>query len=307
MKTEKRDKRSRILLISIITGLFLLNGWLIVSLINKDKRLDDSTEKNVVLSEEKERLSEMLNDAEEELEEYRGETERLDSIVDERDRVIANKVAQIRALLRGDRLTKNQLRDAENKIRNLNGEIATYKAQLDSLRTKNEFLQEEVRTKDDELVNRAERIDELETDYDKAMEKVRIASRLEALNLIATGIRFNWQDKEKETSRLSRADKVRVTFKLDNNETATKGSKTVYLKLITPSKATLHNDEMGSGTFTYQGEESLYTAKQRFNFNNENEELAFYWDKSPSMIAGDYEAYLFCEDHIIGKTQFRLK
>lgn len=294
-------------MISIITGLFLLNGWLIVSLINKDKRLTDSTEKNVVLTEEKERLSEMLNDAEEELEEYRGETERLDSIVDERDRVIANKVAQIRALLKGDKLTKNQLREAENQIRTLNSEIASYKAQLDSLRTKNEFLQEEVRTKDDELENRAERIDELETDYNEALETIKIASRLEAVDLEASGIRMNWQDKEKETARLGRAEKIRVSFKLAKNETTKKGSKTVYLKIITPSKATLHNEERGSGTFTYKGEESLYTAKQRFNFNNDNEELAFYWDKSPSMIAGDYEAYLFCEDHIIGQASFNLR
>lgn len=306
MKAEERDKRSRILLISIIAGLFLLNGWLIVSLINKDKRLTVTEEQRDELSDEKERLDAMLDEAEEELLSYKGRNQALDSIVDERDKIIANKVSQIRALLKNEGLSRDQLRKAEGQIRNLNSEIAMYKIQLDSLKTKNQFLQEEVQMKDGELETRAERIDKLEKDYDAAMTRVRIASRLEALDLEAFAIKVKG-DKERETARLSKADKIKIGFKLDKNETAEKGSKTVYLKIITPAKATLHNEGKGSGRFIYHGEESLYTAKQTFNFANKNERLNFYWPKSSGMITGPYEAYLFCEDHIIGKVEFSLK
>lgn len=307
MKAEEKDRRSRILLISIISGLFLLNGWLIVSLINKDKRLTETEVQKEELTEEVDRLDQLLDEAEAQLLEYKGKNEALDSIVDERDRIIANKVAQIRAMLRSENLTKEQLTRAEQQIRTLNGLIATYRAQLDTLRTKNKYLQEEIEAKDDELVSRAERIGALEESNQVANEKVRIASRLEALELEAVAVRDRSGGKEKETTKLSRADKIRISFSLAKNEVAEKGSKTVYLKIITPSKATLHNEEAGSGKFTYMGEESLYTAKQKFNFANKNEKLVFYWNKSNGMIAGDYEAYLFCEDHIIGKTAFSLK
>lgn len=307
MKAEEKDRRSRILLIVIITGLFLLNGWLIVSLINKDKRLTETEVQKEELTEEVDRLDQLLDEAEEQLLEYKGKNQALDSIVDERDRIIANKVAQIRAMLRSENLTKEQLERAEQQIRTLNGLIATYRAQLDTLRTKNKFLEEEITLKDEELDSRAERIGVLEESNAAANEKIRIASRLEATKLLAVAVRDRSGGKEKETNRLSRADKIRITFTLGKNEVAEKGSKTVYLKIITPSKATLHNAEAGSGKFTYMGEESLYTAKQKFNFANKNEELTFYWNKSAGMIAGEYEAYLFCEDHIIGKTGFSLK
>jgi len=307
LKAEERDKRSRILLISIIAGLFLLNGWLIVSLINKDKRLTVTEEQRDEITEEKERLDAMLDEAEAELLDYKGRNQALDSIVDERDKIIANKVSQIRALLKNEGLSRDQLRRAESQIRNLNSEIAQYKIQLDSLKTKNQFLQDEVTMKDGELESRAERIDKLEQDYDDAMKRVRIASRLEALDLEAYAVKVKGSEKEKETNRLSKADKVKISFTLDNNETAEKGTKTVYLKIITPAKATLHNEGKGSGKFVYHGEESLYTAKQKFNFANKNEKLTFYWDKSPGMITGSYEAYLFCEDHIIGKVDFTVK
>ena len=102
-------------------------------------------------------------------------------------------------------------------------------------------------------------------------------------------------------------NKINISFTLDKNEIATKGKKTVYLKIITPSKATLSDEGRGSGTFTFKGEKSLYTAKKEVEFNNSNEKMNFSWDKSAALSAGDYEVYLFCEDFIIGKSKFSLK
>jgi cell division protein FtsB len=307
LKTEEKDKRSRIILFVIISLLFLLNIVLIYSLINKDKRITKTEVQRDELADEKLRLDKMLDEAEVQLTDYKGKNQELDSIINERDKIIANKVAQIRSLLKGGNLTKDQLERAEAQIRSLNSEIASYKAQLDSLKTKNRFLEDEVYMKNSELKDRDSRIDKLETDYDKALAKVKIGSRLEALDLEAMAVKVKGSEKEKEVTKLSKADKIKVSFTISKNEIAEKGTKTVYLKIITPSKSTLHNESAGSGKFVYQGEESLYTSKQQFNFANKNEKMQFFWDKSPGMIVGDYEAYLFCEDHIIGKAAFSLK
>jgi hypothetical protein len=138
-------------------------------------------------------------------------------------------------------------------------------------------------------------------------EQVRVASQLKAINLTATPIRVRWNEKEKSTNRLASVDRINVTFTIDKNEVAAKTSKTVYLKIITPSKATLSDESKGSGTFKYKGEQSLYTSKKDFQFSNSNEKLTFAWDKSASLLAGDYEVYLFCEEFIIGTTKFTLK
>jgi hypothetical protein len=307
LKNEEKDKRSRLYLFIIIVALFVVNGILIYNLINNEKKIVEVEEKNENLTSEVNRLDAELDEMVLQLDEYRGKNMQLDSIIAARDKVISNKISQIRGMLKDKNVTKEQINQAEMEIRALNGRISRYRAQVDSLSKQNKYLVDEVYLRDQEINRQIEEKEKLNTDLDAAKAKIRIGSILKIKSIRAEGVRFKGSKTEKVVTKLSKTDKVRIWFTLDNNEIAEPGNRLCYLKIITPSKSTLHNEERGSGKFTYQGEESLYTAKQAFTFRNQNEEITFYWDKSPAMISGDYEAYIFCEDAIIGKTEFTLR
>lgn len=307
LKNEEKDKRSRLYLFIIIIALFLVNGILIYNLIGNEKQIAATEEKNDTLESDKIRLEAELDQMSIQLDSYRGQNEELDSIILERDREIQNKIAQLRARIKQDGISKADLEQAAMEIRALNGRVAFLKNQVDSLSKQNEYLRQDIDSKDQEIQKRQLKEDQLTSDLTAASEKVKIGSRLKVKYINAVAVKVKDEDRDREVTRLARADKIRVNFILEKNDVADHGNRVCYLKIITPSKSTLHNEERGSGKFTFKGEESLYTAKQPFVFRNQNEEITFYWDKSPAMIPGDYEAYIFCDDGIIGKTNFILK
>ncbi|MFT4521474.1 MAG: hypothetical protein ACI8ZN_000407 [Bacteroidia bacterium] len=307
LKNEEKDKRSRLFLFLIIGALFLVNGWLIYNLWQKNDKIEVVEKENVDLSAEAEALEVELDKMELQLQDYVGRNKTLDSLISEKDRDIANKVAQIRSLLKNKNISKEQLAQARAEKNNLTGKIAFYTQQVDSLSKLNQFLEDKVYASEQEIMQQKSDRNFLEGELNTANNKVNIASKLKVKNIFATGVKIKNDDTEKDLSKLSRMDRIKVEFTLDNNPIAVHGPKTVYLKILSPSKSPLQDNASGSGKFNFQGEESIFTAKQTFNFSNENEILVFYWNKSNALISGEYEAHIFCEDVIIGTTKFELK
>lgn len=307
LKTTEKDRRGRVFLFAIIIILFIFNGLLIYNLINKDNDLTLTEEKLESTENERLELQKELETTQLELEEYIGQNAALDSIIQSRDSELAQRAAKVRSLLSQNNLTKEQLANARQEIASLKSMIARYETEIDSLSKENTFLRDENYAMKQEIEAAKEINQDLESRNRSLNEKVNIASRLKAENIFASGVKVRWNEKEKETSRLSAAEKIVVRFNLDENEVANKGKKTIYFKLLSPSKNTIHNEAAGSGTFSFRGEESLYTSKQVIDFQNKNEQLEFIWEKSPAMIEGRYEAHLFCEDYEIGTAEFELR
>lgn len=304
---DKKDKRSRLLLIIIISILFLINAGLIYNLISKDNELTITKEELVDTRTERDKLEKIKAELDLALDSLHGRNELLDSVISSKEGVIREKVARIQQLISSGKVTRSQLEQARKEIAELRAFVTRYTAQIDSLSKQNEYLRDENYTIKKDLDFERERAKNLEDENTDLSTKVAIGSRMNAENLVAAGVKEKWSGKEKETTRLNAADRIKVSFNLANNAIADKGPKKVYLKIITPSKATLSNEQAGSGTFNFKGEESLFTLSKDVNFQNKNEKVTFYWEKSSSMASGEYEAYLFCEDYIIGETKFELK
>lgn len=305
-KNEEKDKRSRVILFLVILALLIVNGWLIVSLFNKQNDNEALEEEKVVLTEDIDRLNRELDDISFELVEQKGKNQQLDSIINIKEQVIADQVRELRSALKRKDLSESQVRRLEAKIKDLNRMIMQYEYEVDSLSKLNKYLEDEVYAKDQEIKRQKAENEEIASDLNKANIQLDIAKRLEVQTIIGAAVKMK-KNGEKAVSRLSRADKIKVEFTLDNNAVAYKERKTCYLQIIGPEKSTLHNTAKGSGTFDYNGEKSLYTAKQVFDFQNKNEKLAFYWDVSPGMTEGDYVAYAYVEGVRIGSTSFYLK
>lgn len=306
LKNEEKDKRSRIILFFVILALLVVNGALIINLLNKKDDIQEITEEKDDLTEDVARLNMELEALDLELVGQKGKNQQLDSIINIKERIIADQVSQLRKQLQNKNLTKSQIARLEEKIRGLNGLVMKYEQEVDSLSKLSKYLENEVYARDQEIIKQKKEKDEIAEDLSKANIQLDIAKRLEAKSIIGTGIKEK-SGGDKEVNKLSRADKIRIQITLDKNPVADKETKVCYLQIISPEKSTLHNAQKGSGTFVFNGEKSLYTLKKSFTFNNSNEELEFYWEKSPAMTSGDYTANVYCEGVKIGSTTFNLK
>jgi myosin heavy subunit len=306
--SKEKDKKSRVYLFLIITALFVINGWLIFRLVKDQNEMTKQTEITEQLKAEQHELKTELSDLKLDVFDLEGRNQGLDSVINLRDAEIARKVAQINKMISGGNLSRSQLNKARSEINSLKGEIAQYQEQIKQLSEQNEVLAGEVKEQGETIEKQNEDYKKLEDSYNSEREKVAIASRLEAINLSFQAVRYRKiGGREKTVSKYSSMDKLKVTFALDNNVTAGKGVRNLYVKIFSPEKSTLHNEGKGSGSFKYKGDQSLFTLKEDFNFQNGNEEFTFYWEKMAAMGPGNYEVFLFCDDHIIGKQSLVLK
>jgi hypothetical protein len=306
--TKEKDKRSRVYLFLIITALFVINGWLIFRLVKDQNEMTKSNEITEQLKVEQEELKIELADLKLDVVGLEGRNQGLDSVIGLRDAEITRKVAQIKKMISGGNVTRAELRKAKDDITSLKGQIAQYMEQIKALSEENETLVGEVKQKNATIEELNEDYKKLEGNYNSEKEKVNIASRLKAINVSFQAVRYRKiGGREKASSKFSSMDKLKITFALDNNLIANKGVRVMYVKIFSPEKSTLHNESKGSGSFKYDGEMSLYTLKEDFSFQNSNEEFTFYWDKMAAMGPGNYEVFLFCGNHIIGKQTLVLK
>lgn len=309
-----KDKKTRNYLIIIIAILFIINFGLLYNLINKEKILVTTETKLDTSQQEKERLDKMLDETENMLLDYKGKNDQLDSIIDIKNDEIAIKVSQIRKLLSQGNLTKDQLETARQEIAKLKVKIMRDTYVIDSLSRENVTLKQENTTLADENTNVKQEVENqksinssLTEQNQKLSEKVKIASKLTATNIKVEGIMVKG-NKEKEKSRLSKIDKIKVQFNISKNAVADAGQKVIYLRLIGPNGSTVANQSAGSGIFEINGESLQYTSKATVVFNNETGSPAtIYFEKIPGMSSGTYRAILYCDGFVMGEGSMKLK
>ncbi len=309
-----KDKRTKTYLMTIIGVLFVINFALLYNLISKDKILVTTETKLEDTSAEKAQLDKMLNETEMLLLEYKGKNTQLDSIIDIKNDEISSKVTQIRKMLSQGNISKAQLALAKSEIAKLTAKIASAAQMIDSLsrentvlKTANNTLEEENTTVKEVVQTQKTENTALSVQNKKLGDKVKIASRLKALNIKVEGIMMKGT-KEKAKAKLSKITKVKVRFTLDKNEIADEGLKLIYLRLIGPNGSTVANQSAGSGTFDMAGESVMYTSKASVNFSNvASGPITIYFDKIPGMSSGSYRALLYCDDWMIGEGSLKLK
>lgn len=238
---------------------------------------------------------------------YKGRNAQLDQFLREKNDSLMQFAERIETLLRKGKLTKEELAKANDELDVLRYYRKKYLGQIDSLNTVIAVLGEENNTLKTDIKKQKRKNEDLNMDVARLSTKVAAGSRLTTQNVYITGIRKRSNGKEKETIRVSQLEQLKVSFLLNENYVTDKGQKEIYLKVIGPDGATVYNQIAGSGTFKFQNEESLYSAKKAIEFNNEPQTVTFYWDKGSEFSKGLYKAELYCEGFKIGSTEFELK
>lgn len=289
---------SKKILIPMIVAILLLAGgmaWLYMN-----------------LQEQKEANREMQELAELDKQEMENEYERFTAQYSEMMTQINNDsiVAQLtREQMRTQQLLKElqdtkasnakeiaRLRKELNSVREV---LRQYIRMVDSLNQENEHLKaENSRIRDEKEQTEREKAG-LQRDKENLSEKVNIAAQLNATAIQMVPL----NKREKQARKMKDCKTIRVSFNIDRNVTAKNGTRTFYVRILTPNGIVLN----GGGTFAYENKQLEYSMKKEVEYTGEETSITTYWNVNEYLSGGSYVVSIFVDGSMIGTKSFSFK
>ena len=213
------------------------------------------------------------------------EQERVQKLLEELRQTKAENTREIIRLKKELATLRAILKDYVMQIDSLNRENQALKVDNDKLRNQNQLAKEHITT--------------LSTQNEELVDKVAIASQLNA-----TGISAMAHNKRgKDTDKIRKAKKFVVSFTLARNVTTETGMRSIYVRIATPTGSILTN----GGTFQYENRDLQYSMLKEVEYNGEELPVTVYWDIAESLTAGQYRVDIFADGQNIGTTTFEME
>lgn len=179
--------------------------------------------------------------------------------------------------------------------------LRSYIVQIDSLNLQNQELlaaNKQLRNTERRLTTEKE---QLQNDKTQLEEIKDLATTLQAseINLVLLNKR------DKESSRIRSAVKVRIDLLLRANKVTPAGEKTIYLRIIRPDQVLLGSPELEM--FEFIGEQIPASASRVITYENEDLPVSLFWTNDGEIVPGEHTVELYSEGKNIGVSSFILK
>lgn len=263
-----------------------------VVVVEKEKEIDEITLEKAILARDYSELAleyDSLQTNNSEINQHLDrERERVSQLLEEIKTMKSANAAQI-----------NQYKKELSSLRNV---MRNFIVQIDSLNSRNQQLTQENKEVRQQYSQIQDSYSELSKEKETLVQKVEIAAKLETHGITAMGL----NNRNKETNKAVRTDKIKVSFTLLKNVTAPVGEKQIFMRLQRPDGALLfHADE---DRFAFEGSQINFSAAKTVEYGGENIDLAIIYDADEGeLMAGKYDIDLFADGKQIGKAKFELK
>lgn len=223
---------------------------------------------------------------------------------------IETKKAEIAQLLqdaekhKGDAYIISKLRKETETLRQI---MRGYVKTIDSLGTLNKTLIVEKDNVLKELDNEKGKTVTLNKEKDELKATIQKGSVLSCFNIAAKAVRFrSGGKKESETTKASKAEKIKVSFTLGENKIARSGEKTVFIRIITPDGKEMAKSYDDNYRFTFDKSSGYFAGKQAINYANAEVSGVTYCEGQGELVPGNYIIEVTCDGYIIGNSSLRL-
>lgn len=223
---------------------------------------------------------------------------------------IEAKKAEIAQLLedaekhKGDAYVISKLRKESETLRQI---MRGYVRTIDSLGTLNKNLIVEKDNVLKELDNEKGKITGLNKEKEELQSTIQKGSILSCSNIVAKGVKFkSGGKKESETSKASRAEKIKVSFTLGENKIAKAGEKTVFVRIVTPDGKEMAKNYDDNYRFTFNKSNGYFAGKEALNYANAEISGVTYCEGKDPLVPGNYIIEIACDGVVIGSTTLRL-
>ncbi|PLK45649.1 hypothetical protein [Emticicia sp. TH156] len=213
------------------------------------------------------------------------------------------------------------IKQYESKIKDYEAALTEKDAEIAKLREENSVLTTQNQTLGSENTTLKSENSSLRTDKQalsdsvysttvknrELTEKVTLAAALKAMNVSVNAINSRGRERDGGAYKAKRVDKVRISFKLAENPLTKKEDKVIYLRLLDPKGNVISDMATGSGTFTFGGNETVYTSKQTVMYDNTGQNVDFVYSRGSAYEKGKYTVELYSEGFSIGRGTFDVR
>ena len=219
-------------------------------------------------------------------------------------------VAQLTAEQERTQRLLDELRNVKStdaaEIARLKRELATvrkvlrsYVIEIDSLNKLNQNLTAENTQIKGQYAEATRQIEGLNNEKASLSEKVAIAAQLDA-----TGISLQGKNKHgKTTNKISKCTALQLNFTISKNVTAGNGTKTVYVRITSPTGSLLS----GGGTFQYENKSLASSMQKTIEYGGQETPVTLFWNVNQALMEGTYNVSIFADDNMIGTRSFTFK
>lgn len=229
----------------------------------------------------------------------------LSELVSQKDSVIAANAAEIKTLI----AKSADYRQIKRKLTYLRKIHQSYIDQLDSIYTENHKLKEDLEIANNKINKKTSQANKLTAEKNQLTQIVETGAILRAYNV--KGITYTLKgkkDREIETFKARRVDRVKIRFTVGENPLATKGERFAYIRLARPDGLIISQGKGDEFSFLAGETRLQYSMKKNVDYQNKSIDVEMNWDKqsdTPAMT-GTYHIAIYIDGKQIGNSSFTL-
>lgn len=304
----KRDNRGLIygILIAALLGTW---GYIIYDKSRTKEVIQQKDVQYAALDSSKTMVQKEYEDALLRLDGMTSSNSRLDSLVKSKDKDLEGLKSRIKTLVGKQNATAKDLNEARSLVKELNGKIDGYLAEIERLQGENQTLTQEKATLTTQKAELETNLSTTQTEKAAAEEKVNIGQTLHASTFKIQPINEKGSGKEKSTSSAKKADKFRISFDLDENMIAETGPKDLYVLVTDPAGNVISEEGLQSGTFTTRKDgEKKFTNKVSVDYEQgARKNVSFDLKQTEKYVPGNYKVEVYHNGFKIGESNIALK
>jgi hypothetical protein len=200
-----------------------------------------------------------------------------------------------------------KIKNYQALLANKDLEIQKIKDENGLLTSQNESLSTENTGLKTEKMKLADSINAVTNKNKELAEKVTLAAALRAETINVYAISAKGKEKDGGNYKARRLDKIRISFHLMDNPLTKQEEKEIQIRILEPSGTIIADMATGSGIFTYNGKETVYTLKKREYYSNSHQLVEAVYARGQEYRQGKYTIELYCEGYKIGQGSFDVK
>ncbi len=245
-------------------------------------------------------LEKELNDTYSELNQYKGISTRLDSLLTEANSKVDLQKGRIELLIHEEHTSASLNKKLQTEMAALKKLREEYLEKIDALLVENEQLKKEK----NDLTSTVETLT-------KNLEStVTTAGVLKSEYYNITAYKKRSNNKYAPTAIAKRTNKIEVCFTLLENTLAKPGTKNIYLRIVEPGGKVLGNRSTGSSTFRKSGsnEDILFTSTIEVDYLNAKQNICLNWeDMEHPFSSGTFMVEIYVDGAFSGASSINLR
>ena len=282
----------------LIVLLFIIVTVLVFFLFYQKKTMEHQMDLKIQFIEQKNILRDELDDLIDEHDDLLEEYGDLNEQLFQKDSLIQEQISEIRNLIR----TKNDLKEAREKIDNLKRIAQNYVKDIDSLY----YVTERLSSEKDSVIKVNKDINwknyKLNKTNIQLSEKVNMGSTLKIKDITVEPFRYRSTGKEVSTRSASKTQTLRTCFYISANLIADPGKKEVSIQFVNS-----RNEILSSSDTILNNEGTMFSSKTSIQYKNKQEFVCLDWQRYIPLEEGEYIVKIFIDDVFTSETDFKLR